>query len=326
MSYDVICLRPESDFLNVGVNPPDVLSIGYFGPEDTEVEAELKPAHAMVIPAVGPKLDSKLFAGSKIKFIQVTGAGVDRLDEETMKQRDIVVANVAGGSNHAVSEYAVSTALTLRRRLVNAHKHILLGKYSEVREQIVSQNLQGLEGLKVGVIGAGNIGLSVASAFYSLGCKILYHDPVPVNAISLKEIDAVSLSLDDLLATSDIVSLHVPLESSTTSLIGAGELARMKSDAILINAARGGVVDESALAAAITSGKLGGAVVDVFTSEPPNTDSPLLNLPADVEDRILLTPHIAGVTRQSWATLFRAAWENVERVIVRGDAPKFRVY
>lgn len=326
MSYDVICLRPESDFLKVGVKPPSVLSVGYFSLQDTEVEAELKQAHALVIPAVGPKLDLNLFEESKLRFIQVTGAGVDRLDEEAMKQRDIVVANVAGGSNHAVAEYAVSAALMLRRQLIFAHKNIIKDNYANVRQQMVSQNLQGLEGLMVGVVGAGNIGSAVASAFHYLGCRIQYHDPVPVDAIALKKIDAASVSLDDLLSTSDIVTLHVPLESSTTNLIGADELARMKSDAILINTARGGIVDESALAMAISAGKLGGAVVDVFTSEPPDPDNPLLKLPVEVEDRLLLTPHIAGVTRQSWATLFRAAWENIERVIVRGDAPKFRVY
>ena len=135
------------------------------------------------------------------------------------------------------------------------------------------------------------------------------------------------MPLDALLATSDVVSLHVPLLPGTRKLIGERELLLMKSGAILIQASRGGVVDEHALAAHLRSGHLGGAAIDVYASEPPALDNPLLAL-ADLEvaHRVLFTPHIAGVTRQSAAFLLRSAWRNVERVLIAGEPPENRVF
>ncbi|MFC1665409.1 NAD(P)-dependent oxidoreductase [Pseudomonadota bacterium] len=326
MSYDVICLRPESDFLNVGVTPPADLSVGYFEPNSTELVGQLKSAKVLVIPAVGPKLGPELFDESSVRFVQVTGAGVDRVDELAMKERGIAVSNVVGGSNNAIAEYVISNVLLLKRRFASANVEIRQGKYVQVRTQLVSANLQGLEGLCVGVIGVGNIGLAVAQAFFFMGSDILYHDPSPIDVEALREIDAFSSSLEELLAAADIVTLHVPLLGSTIGLMGETELAIMKRDAILVNAARGGIVDEKALAAAITSGQLGGAVVDVFSREPPDETNPLLSLDSEAAERVLLTPHIAGITKQAWANLFCAAWDNVESVLVRGEPPKYRVY
>ena len=134
------------------------------------------------------------------------------------------------------------------------------------------------------------------------------------------------MTLDALLASADVVSVHVPLLPATQNLIGAPELSRMKTGAVLIQASRGGVVDEAALAAHLSSGHLGGAAVDVYSVEPPAADNPLLVLGGEAARRLLLTPHVAGVTRQSWTFLFRSAWQNIERVLLRGEAPLNRVY
>jgi glycerate dehydrogenase len=122
------------------------------------------------------------------------------------------------------------------------------------------------------------------------------------------------------------VTLHVPLLPATTGLIGAKELASMKKDTVLIQASRGGIVDEQALADCLRAGHLGGAAVDVYSTEPPTPDNPLLKLDGEAASRLLLTPHIAGITRQSAAFLFRSAWQNVERVLVQGAAPQHRAY
>ena len=120
--------------------------------------------------------------------------------------------------------------------------------------------------------------------------------------------------------------LSAALLRSTKGLIGARELAFVKSGAILIQASRGGIVDEAALAAALNSGRLGGAAVDVYSTEPPGDDNPLLRLSGDAARRVLFTPHIAGVTRQASTYLFRTAWQNVARVLVDGKPPLHRVY
>jgi phosphoglycerate dehydrogenase-like enzyme len=159
-----------------------------------------------------------------------------------------------------------------------------------------------------------------------MGCRIVYYDPVIEESAVPGEIGAERLELDELLAIADVVTLHVPLMPATENLIGAAELARMKPDAVLINAARGGIIDEAALAARLEAGKLAGAAVDVYTTEPPPMSNPLLALTGEAAERLLLTPHIAGVTRQAWAGLFAAAWSNIERVVVDGEAPLNRVY
>jgi phosphoglycerate dehydrogenase-like enzyme len=159
-----------------------------------------------------------------------------------------------------------------------------------------------------------------------MGSKIIYHDPAPRDADAISQMGALALPLDELLAKSDVVTLHVPLLPSTESLIGERELGRMRAGSILINAARGGIVDEAALVAALINGQLGGAAVDVYSTEPPAEDNPLLVSADEVGRRLLLTPHIAGVTRQSWAYLFRSAWQNVEQLLLHQEPPANRVF
>lgn len=326
MSSDVVCLRPEDDFLNVGVSPPEALSIRYMSPDDNELSAHLAESRALLIPAVGPKLSAELFDGSRIQLVQVTGAGVDRLDADAMEALGIAVANVPGGSSAAVAEYAVSSALALLRQTFWADAELRKGNYVETRRSMVAKNLNGLEGLTVGVIGLGIVGMTVAQAFHCMGSRIVYHDSAVHDTHPASQLSADKLPLNELLGRADIVTLHVPLLPSTESMIGKNELERMKSGAILINAARGGIVDEAALAARLLSGHLGGAAVDVYSTEPPLADNPLISIGNEVGGRLLLTPHIAGVTRQSWAFLFRSAWQNVERVLIQGEAPANRLY
>ena len=322
----VVCLRPEQDFLDIGVTPPRTLSIAYLAPDAPELAESLRKAGALLIPAVGPKLDAALFEDSTIKLVQVTGAGVDRLDRPAMEALGIAVANVVGGSNSALADYCVAAALNVLRRMSWASNEIRRGNYARFRAEMIAAKLNGLDGLTVGLVGLGTIGRAVARAFKDRGSEIVYFDPQVDASTVPKELDARPLGLDALLTESDVVTLHVPLIPQTENLVGAEQLALMKPGAVLINAARGGIVDESALAASLASGKLAGAAVDVFSTEPPDASNPLLALEGEGAERLLLTPHIAGVTRQSWAGLFEAAWENVVRVVTDGEAPVNRVY
>jgi phosphoglycerate dehydrogenase-like enzyme len=326
MPHDVLCLRPEADFARAGVTPPAGIAVAYRRPDDPELAALIKASRALVIPAVGGKLSGSLFEGSQVKLVQVTGAGVDRLDEAAMKKLGIAVANVPGGSNGAVAEYAVGCAILLLRRLAWSDMEIRDANYVSFRGRMVADNLPGLEGLTVGVVGMGTVGLAVAEAFHRFGCHIVFHDPAPRDGGAAAKIGARPLPLDELLKTADIVTLHVPLLPQTRSMIGARQLNLMKPGAVLIQASRGGIVNEVALAAHLNTGRLGGAAVDVYGVEPPDTDNPLFALEGEAAHRVLFTPHVAGVTRQSSATLFREAWANVERVLAKGEAPLNRVY
>jgi phosphoglycerate dehydrogenase-like enzyme len=326
MTIDVLCLRPKTDFERAEALPASSLNIVYRAPNDTDVAELMRQARALVIPAVGPKLAASLFEGSTIGFVQVTGAGLDRLDESVLKRAGIAVSNVPGGSNSAVAEYAVTTASLLLRRLVWADDEIRKGNYAEFRSRMLRDNLAGLDNLLVGVIGLGTIGLAVAEAFHRMGCRICYYDPAPHCPNLAAALGAQSVSLDELLKSADVVTLHLPLLPATQGLIGSRELAQMKRGAILIQASRGGIVDEAALAEDLQSGHLGGAAVDVYSTEPPSPDNPLVALQGEAARRLILTPHIAGVTRQSAAFLFRSAWQNIERVLIAKEPPLNRVY
>ncbi len=175
------------------------------------------------------------------------------------------------------------------------------------------------------VVGLGVIGQVVAQAFPRFGANIVSFDPAPRDAAA-QALGATAISLPELLKTSDVVTLHVPLFDATRNLIGEKELAMMKQGAILIQASRGGIVDEKALAASLTSGHLGGAAVDVYGKEPADPANPLFALKGETAAKIIFTPHIAGVSLQAFQVLFRASWDNAERVILRGVAPLNRLY
>jgi len=317
----VLCLRPQADFARVDALPPSSVAVDYRAPTDADVPDLMRQAAALVIPAVGPPLPAKLFEGTRLKLVQVTGAGLDRLDVAALTRLGIPVANVPGGSNGAVAEYAVTSASLLLRRFAWSSDEIKRGNYVTFRAALIGANLGGLDGLTVGVVGFGTIGVAVAKAFAAANCRLCYHDPAPPDPQAAAALGAQSLSLPELLERSDVVTLHVPLLPATRGLIGAGELARMKRGAVLIQASRGGVVDEAALADALRSQHLGGAAVDVYSTEPPGPDNPLLALDGEGAQRLLLTPHIAGVTRQASAYLFASSWENVERVVIKGSPP-----
>ena len=326
MASDVLCLRPEADFARVDALPPASLRVSYAKPDDPALAQRVKASAALVIPAVGPKLAAALFEDCRLSLVQITGAGVDRLDEAALTRLGIPVANVPGASNSAVAEYAVTAASMLLRRLAWADSEISQGHYVDFRAACWPTIFPGLEGLLVGVVGFGTIGTAVAHAFQRMGCRIGFYDPAPRDVAAVQALGARSMSLRELLAAADVVTLHVPLIAATRGMIGDAELAAMKPGAVLVQAARGGIVDEAALARHLASGHLGGAAVDVYSTEPPVADNPLLTLAGEGARRLLLTPHIAGVTRQSSALLFRSAWQNVERVLVRGEPPLHRVY
>jgi phosphoglycerate dehydrogenase-like enzyme len=326
VTYDVICLRPEADFVRAGVTPPASLKIAYRAHDDADAAALVAAARGVVMAAMGPRLPGALFEKCAVKIVQVTGAGVDRLDEAVLKSRGIAVCNVPGGSNSAVADYAVTSASVLLRRFAWADREIRAGRYAKFRARMMADNLSSLDGLTVGIVGLGTIGLAVARAYHQRGCTILYFDPAPREKAAAGAIGAKGVSLDELLSQSDVVSVHVPLLPATRAMIGESQLSAMKPGAILVQVSRGGVVDEAALARHLASGHLGGAAVDVYSEEPPAADNPLLALNGDGAERLFFTPHVAGVTRQASAVLFKTAWDNVDAVLTRGAEPLNRVY
>jgi phosphoglycerate dehydrogenase-like enzyme len=326
MTAGVICLRPAADFAEAGVEVPADLRVCFAADPGQVPEAELAAARAVVLASVGPRLERAwLDRVTRLELVQFTGAGVDRAAGSWEHRPRVAVANVPAANVREVAEYVLFAVGTLLRRLAFADRQLRAGRYAEARAQLTPAAVRSLHSRTVGVIGLGQIGLAVARLLTAAGATVVYSDPAPPDPVAAEKLGLTRLPLDDLLARCDVVTLHVPLLPATRGLLGEAELRRMPRGALLVNAARGGVVDEQALARALAGGHLAGAAVDVYAAEPPPADSPLLSLPPDVAERVLFTPHIAGVAYEAAQALYTQAWENVHRVLVRGLAAEHQV-
>jgi phosphoglycerate dehydrogenase-like enzyme len=326
MSADVVCLRPAADFAEVGVDIPDGLQVR-FAPGPGEVPAaDLATARAVVAASVGPRLERAwLDQATRLRLLQFTGAGVDRAGDSCDHRPDVAVAGVPAANTREVAEYVLFAAGSLLRRLAFADREIRAGRYAQVRAQLTPAAVRSLHSRTAGVIGLGQIGLAVARLLQAAGAAVVYADPAPPDLAAAQALGLARLDLDDLLARCDLVTLHVPLLPATRGLLGEQRLRRMPRGALLINASRGGVVDEQALARALADGHLGGAAVDVYAGEPPPADSPLLSLAPEAAQRVLLTPHIAGVAYEAAQALYTQAWANVRRVLTEGQPASHQV-
>ncbi len=319
---EVLCLRPEKDFTAVQVSAPPGLAVTYVA--DEKAVAEIGPEVAgLVLPSAGAALSPALFSGAKaLRVVQYTGAGTDRIAAGLLPE-GCVVCNVPGASAPDVAAYVVLVAGTLLRRLLVGDALVRAGDYAAARAECAPAHVRGFRGLRVGIVGFGDIGFQTGRLFAALGATVSYYDPSPPERPENENFERRSLA--DLCAFSEVLSVHVPLLEATRGLVGAQQLALLPAGAVVVNAARGGVVDEAALIAALDSGALGGAALDVYASEPLPADSPLLAAAARHPHRMICTPHIGGVTPEASRVLFAAAWENVARVLLEGGAPAHRV-
>jgi (S)-sulfolactate dehydrogenase len=232
-----------------------------------------------------------LAAAPKLKVVGRLGVGLDNIDMPGCKARNVEVIPATGANALAVAEYVIATAMMLLRGAYFSTAAVTAGKWP--RGPL--SNGREIGGKVLGIVGFGDIGRLVARLAQGLGMQVVARDPmIAANAAVWKETGVACLSLDALLAQSDVITLHVPLVAETRNMINAARLATMKADAVLINSARGGIVDEAALAAALRAKQLGGAALDVFDDEPLKTGSILTDCP-----NLLLTPHIAGVSAEA---------------------------
>ena len=232
-----------------------------------------------------------LAAAARLKVVGRLGVGLDNIDLPACEARGVRVIPATGANALAVAEYVIAAAMLLLRGAYLETAAVGAGQWPRVR---LSDGRE-LAGKTLGVIGFGSIGRLTAKLARALGMTVIGFDTqIPAAAASWREHETAPHAFDDLLRRADVVSLHVPLVPATRRLIDGSRLSLMKPEAILINTARGGVVDEEALAAALRAGKLAGAALDVFENEPLAPGSPLAGCP-----KLILTPHIAGVTRES---------------------------
>ena len=250
-------------------------------------------------------------AAPRLRLIQKIGVGVNTIDLEAAKAHGIAVCNLPGTNSRAVVEMTLALMLATLRRVVRFDAALRVGTWLDPELQ---DGIGELGGRVVGLVGYGSVPRLLAPVLRAMGCTVIYTARAPV-----AEAMGEWRSLDALLAEADVVSLHVPLVCETERMIDAAALARMKRGAILINTARGGLVDQAALIEALKSGQLAAAGLDVFEHEPTSAGDPLFALP-----NVVVTPHVAWLTTGTFERSFALAAENCRRVAA-GDALLHRV-
>ncbi len=267
---------------------------------------------ALVVRSATKVTAQVIEAGTRLRVIGRAGSGVDNIDVDAATQRGIMVVNAPASNNVAVAELTIGLLISLVRQIPQSHGSVQAGKWE--RSKFMGREVRGKT---LGLVGLGRIGSEVARRARGLEMHVLAFDPV-VSFDRATQLGVEIVTLDDLLARSDVVSLHVPLVDSTRNLFDATRIAQIKPGGYLINASRGGIVDEAALRAALDSGHLSGAALDVYSSEPP-TNHDLLNHP-----RLITTPHLGASTEEAQTLTGTDVAEGVLAALA-GGTPRYAV-
>jgi len=279
---------------------------------DEEVVEKLSGANVVVVGAVRRLTQEVIESLPSLKLIAVHGVGLDGIDLETATKRGIPVIYTRGtDEEYAVAELTITLILDVARQVTRASQLVKQGRWNE-RSKLIGTELRGKT---LGIIGFGNIGRQVAKIIKGFGVKVIAYDPyVPDNVF--KEFGVKrAITLDYLLERSDIITIHCPLTEETRGLLNAERLDKVKDGAILVNTARGAIIDEVALAEKIKQGKIRAAALDVLTQEPPDPDNLLLKL-----DEVIITPHIGAYTTEALERMDRALIEDIIRFL-KGERP-----
>jgi phosphoglycerate dehydrogenase-like enzyme len=252
-------------------------------------------------------------AAPKLKLVQLLSAGYDRCDIEAARRAGVPICNNGGANSTAVSEHAILLMLAVCRRIVWQHSNVAAGRWRG--NNVDDVKLYELKNRTLGIVGLGTIGKKTARLAKAFGMTVQYYDIARLTEDEADDLGVRFALFEEVLRTSDIVSLHVPLTRETKHMMGAAQFRMMKPTAYLVNTCRGPVVDEPALIDALSSGVIAGAGLDVFDQEPPPPNNPLFAL-----QNVVLTAHFAGPTWDNQYTRFRNAFDNCQRVI-RGERP-----
>lgn len=256
----------------------------------------------------------------QLKMVHVEGVGFDKVDIVAAAEKQVPVCNNRAVNNGAVAEHTIGLILAALRRTALCNEQIYKIGYAACKAQHLSDGQHELAEKTLGLIGIGAIGREVAKRLRSWGCTIIYHDIFKLSEEEEKQLEVKHVDIDEIFLASDIISLHVPVVESTYHLVNKLRLLSMKRSAILINTARGEIIDQEALVDALEQGLIACAALDTLDPEPPPSDHVLLNLSEVAKDRLILTPHIGGMTDEAFTRMLRNAIRNFERV-EEGEEP-----
>ncbi|MBQ9004653.1 MAG: 2-hydroxyacid dehydrogenase [Eggerthellaceae bacterium] len=290
------------------------------GTPDEEIIRLAGAVDFIAADAVSPVSATLMDAFPDLKLIHSEGVAYNAIDVRAATERGITVCNNAGVNAGAVAEQTVLLMLACLRHVVEGDRAVRSGQQIQMKERLMVEGLRELGDCKVGLVGLGNIAVETALRLHAFGCDVSYWNRNRRPAGKEEQLHVTYLPLDELARTCDIVSIHVPVTPDTEKLVDAAFLESMKPDAILVNTARGEIVDQAALADALERGVIGGAGLDTLSPEPVPADHPLAKLSPDAANRLVVSPHIGGVTEGMFRRAWRTIWENIARAAV-GETP-----
>lgn len=285
------------------------------GTEDKAILAAGGDAEIIIVDAMG-RVSADLINGMpRLKLIHSEGVGFQGVDIAAAKEKHVYVCNCKGMNATAVAEQAILLMLGLLRGVVTGDRAVREGRQISVKENhMLTGDLAELADCTIGFVGFGDIAKAAAKMADVFGAKTVYYDVFRVSQAVEEEYKTTYLPLEELLAASDIVSLHLPVTPQTAGMVNADFFSRMKKGAYLINTARGELVDSEALITAIRSGKLAGAGLDCVAGEPVAADNVILQAEADVEDKIIYSCHVGGITASSFKRGYQMLWDDIAKV------------
>jgi len=320
----VIALRINKDNMDAYSDPkalrPDweLIHLGNGDVSDAEVAAT--GAEALIVDAITPVTAELIDVMPQLKIIHSQGVAYNCIDCDAARARGIYVCNNAGVNAKAVAEHTIMLMMTLLRRFAESQAAVYAGKQIDFKSSCFANALPELMGKRVGFIGLGAIGMEAAKRLHAFGCELSYNDRFPID----NDLGMTMVSREELLQTCDIISLHVPVTPETTHMINDEAIKLMRPGTILINTARGELVDQDAVGRALIEGRLGGYGTDTLSPEPVPADLPLLHLPEEARARLAVTPHVAGLTIGSFQRTYCNIWSNLAAV-EDGQRPNFVV-
>ncbi len=310
-------LDPELWNMFLAAKPADWGDFTVVSPDDEQkVLKEMVDADYLVPIMAWPVSPKVIEPAKHLKLMQTPFQGTEAMPVKQALERGIFVANGGGANAISVAEYTTLLILACLKRLLQFNQLARDGKW---RGNMDMKGSHELFTKTVGIVGFGNIGRRVAKLCYGYGAEIIYSEKMFVPYALRADMKAKPVTMDELLAQSDIVTVHVPSLTSTKKMIGWNELTKMKPTAFLINTSRGANIDEAALIRALNEKKIAGAGLDVFEKEPTDPNNPLLKMP-----NVVVTPHSAGNTLENWMPTFETVWMNVKRVS-QGQEPINRI-
>ena len=299
---DPAMIPPETEFIQLG--------------QDYTEEDVIRKAHDadfILVDAILPVTKKMIDSMPHLRMIHSEGVAYNKIDLKAASEAGVFVCNNKAVNAGAVAEHAVLLMLSVLRRLREGDRLVREGHQIDAKSRFILEGIPELESCHVGLVGFGMIAKETARRLSAFGCRISYYKPNRAPEDIEKEFGVEWLPFEELCRQCDIISLHTPVLPETTHMINEKAISLMKNNVVIINTARGDLIDQEALCSALKAGKIAGAGLDTLTPEPVTPENPLLNLPEDAADRIIFSPHVAGTTKNVFEKIYRTIWTNIRK-------------